>query len=269
MADEQDGNSEPDDVGRPPPPEAPPPSDRPGWRTGVTGVAAPGSSASSWTDEVGPPPEGTGERPWSQDAGAEVARPDRDAGAHKPAGPARRSPVRRILADARFAWLVAAVAVLGLIALAFAAVPALTAERERAEVRDRAEVIAARVTTFEGESIEEWVAETRALATGAYARQLDDVFDQELRDALRENEVESVGTIQRSFVQSIEDDEAEVFVLARQSSVNAQREQPVEDELRIEIQLRREDGEWLASDIAVLGPQQRGAVPAPAPDEDE
>jgi Mce-associated membrane protein len=216
--------------------------------------------------------EGAGE-PGAEDAPStepppEAHPPARDVDATDAVEPAAATPRRAVLSNARIAWLVAGLAVLGLIALSILAVPALRAEGERAEVQDRAEVIAARVTTFEGANIEEWIAETRALATGAYARQLDDVFDLQLREALRDNEVESVGQIQRSFVQLIDGDRAEVFVLARQSSVNAQRPQPVEDELRIEIELRREDGEWLASDIAVLGPQQPGGpVPPPAPAE--
>jgi hypothetical protein len=164
------------------------------------------------------------------------------------------------------AWAIAGLALLGFIITLVVALPVLSAERDRTEVRERAEIIAARVTTFEGATIEDWVAETRALATGEYAQQLTDVFDQELRAALRENEVQSVGEIQRSFVQSLEGDQAEVFVLARQTSVNAQREQPIEDELRIEVTLLRVDGEWLASDIVVLGPQAPvapGSAPLP------
>jgi Mce-associated membrane protein len=229
-----------------------------------------GTVAVQTTDDDAVDPSGDAAADEGADKGAdEGASTATEAATAQPAGD-RPSGARRFLRSAGVAWLVAGVAVLALVLLAIFAVPAMRAESERAEIRDRAEVIAARVTTFEGATIEEWVSETRALATGAYARQLDDVFDQELRDALRENEVESVGTIQRSFVQAIDGDRAEVFVLARQSSVNAQRAQPVEDELRIEIELRREDGEWLASDIAVLGPQQpTGAVPPPPADGDE
>lgn len=173
-----------------------------------------------------------------------------------------------VLRDLRIAWSVAAIALLGLALLAYVALPAVSAERERATVQERAELVAARVTTFEGATIEEWVAQTRALATDDYAEQLDGVFDQELRDALRENAVESVGTIQRSFVQALEGDTAEVFILARQTSLNAQRPQPIEDELRIEITMRRVDGQWLAANVVVLGPQAPTVPTPPLPEED-
>jgi Mce-associated membrane protein len=201
----------------------------------------------------------------TEDGDASTDAPDaEEAGAEEEDRPGRRG--RGLLADARVAWAIAGLALLGFIITLVVALPVLSAERDRTEVRERAEIIAARVTTFEGATIEDWVAETRALATGEYAQQLTDVFDQELRAALRENEVQSVGEIQRSFVQSLEGDQAEVFVLARQTSVNAQREQPIEDELRIEVTLLRVDGEWLASDIVVLGPQAPvapGSAPLP------
>jgi Mce-associated membrane protein len=206
------------------------------------------------------------------DAAAPTSDPDAEAeqtdvhavAADEPAP--RLSPIRRLLGNARIAWIIAGISLLGLVAFAIAALPTLGAERERQEVRERAELIAARVTTFEGETIEEWLEETRALATGAYAERLEQVFDPQLRDALREGEVESVGRIDRSFVQALEGDTAEVFVLATQSSSNNLRDDAITDELRIQVTLQREDGTWLASDIVVLGPQAQAVAPSPEGD---
>lgn len=170
-----------------------------------------------------------------------------------------------LLRDARVAWAVAALA---LVAAALMGVQwqALRAEAAaRAEAREAAEVIAARVTTFEGATIEDFVSEVADLATGDYAEQVAELFDAEFRAALREGEVESVGQVLRSFVQRMEDGEAEVFVLVRQTSINAALEEPVEDELRMELTVVREDGRWLASDIAVLGPAAEGLAPPAAP----
>lgn len=171
----------------------------------------------------------------------------------------RRAP--GVLRDARVAW---AVAVLALAVAAAFAVQwrSLAAEADaRVQAREAAEVMAAQITTFEGAEIDTFVEDLRELATGAYADQVSELFNPDFRDALRENEVESVGEVVRSFVQELDGDEAEVFVLVRQTSINAVLDEPVTDELRMELTLAREDGRWLISDVAVLGP----APPALAP----
>jgi hypothetical protein len=63
-----------------------------------------------------------------------------------------------------------------------------------------------------------------------------------------------VGEVTSSFVQSADDDAAVVFAVVRQTFSSAAQERPVSDELRMEITLVRVNGEWLASDVAVLGP---------------
>lgn len=160
----------------------------------------------------------------------------------------------------RLAWGVAVVSLLvAVVSLGWAAT--MAAEERRADAaRERAEVVAEQVTTFRGAQIDRWVAATQELATGDYAEQVSGLFDDEFRQALRENEVESEGEVQRAYVQKLEGDTAEVFVVARQTSTNVLRDEPVEDELRMDITLRHENDEWLASNIAVLNP---AASPGP------
>lgn len=171
---------------------------------------------------------------------------------------------RGLLRSARVAW---AVAVLALLAAAVSGVQwqSLAAEaRAREEVREAAEVMAAQVTTFEGATIDEFVAQLRDLATGEYADQVTELFNAEFRQALRDNEVRSVGEVTASFVQDIDGDRAEVFVLVRQTSTNAVLDEPVEDELRMDLTLAHEDGRWLVADVAVLGPEPPALPPPPA-----
>lgn len=160
----------------------------------------------------------------------------------------------------RLAWGVAVVALLAaIVSLGWAAT--IAAEERRADAaRERAEEVAEQVTTFRGAQIDRWVAATQELATGDYAEQVSGLFDDEFRQALRENEVESEGEVQRAYLQELEGDTARVFVVARQTSTNVLRDEPVEDELRMDITLRHENGEWLASNIAVLNP---AASPGP------
>lgn len=128
------------------------------------------------------------------------------------------------------------------------------AEKERAEVRAQASTVALRLTTFEGENIEEWYAEIRATATGEFEKQLGDVFNQSTRDTLREIGVVSVGEMQNLFVQDVDGDQAKAFALVKQTYVNSSTPDPVEDHQRIDMTLERVDGKWLASEVVVLGP---------------
>jgi Mce-associated membrane protein len=178
---------------------------------------------------------------------------------------------RSVLGSARLAW---GVAVLALALAVFAGTQwadLYAAERTRAEVRQEATGLVLNLTTFEGENIEEWVADAQSRATGEYAEQLSTLFDQSLRDALREQEVVSRGEVDQLFVQDIAGDRADVFALVTQTIVNATTSDPVQDELRMDITMQRVDGQWLASDVAVLGPAGLvgGAPQAPGAPEGE
>ncbi len=139
----------------------------------------------------------------------------------------------------------------------------------RDAVLDAGETMALRVTTFTGDQIDEWVADTQSLATGTYADEVATLFDAEIRAGLADNQVQSVGEITSSFVQDIEGDQATVFAVMRQTFTSLNQPTPIADELRMEIILSRVDGEWLTSEVAVLGPstvnpvagQDSGAIP--------
>ena len=182
----------------------------------------------------------------------------------------RRGPLA-VLANPRVAWAVAilALVIAGVAATAWADLYA--ADRSRQEVRSAATDLVLRLTTFEGATIDQWLEGAKERATGEYAEQLTQLFNQELRDALREREVVSRGDVQQLFVQDIQGDQASVFALVRQTIANSSTPDPVEDELRMDISMQRVDGRWLASDVAILGPSglvvPSGAEGEPAPEE--
>lgn len=169
-------------------------------------------------------------------------------------------PVRTLIWQARLGM---AVGILG-IALALASMLYAQGLRSdaatRAAVLDAGEVIALRVTTYEGGAIDDWVTDTQSLSTGEYAREVASLFDPDIRAGLAEAEVESVGEVISSFVQDINGDAATVFAVLRQTYQSNVSPRPTSDELRMEIQLTRVDGEWLASDVAVLGPSALSTV---------
>lgn len=177
-------------------------------------------------------------------------------------------PVAQVLRDPRLAWGVALLALVSAVVFGLQARSLSAREERRDTAREAAHTVAARLTTFEGATIDQWVAEVQALSTPEYAGKLVERFDQNLRESLRANDVRSTGEILDTYIQRLQGDEALAFVLVRQTSTNAQRPEPIQDELRMEVSLQDVDGEWLAADVAVLGPSflaggGAGANPAP------
>jgi hypothetical protein len=163
-------------------------------------------------------------------------------------------PVRSLLWRARIG---AAVGALGLLLAAVFFLGGQDLRREasvREDVREAGELVALRVTTFEGSDIDDWVSDTQSLSTGDYAQEVAERFDPTIRQGLADAQVQSVGTVLSAFVQDVRDETATVFAVMRQTYTSALQPQQVSDELRMEIELTLVEGEWLASDVAVLGP---------------
>lgn len=168
-----------------------------------------------------------------------------------------------------------AIGVLGLLlaVAAWSQAGALRAEAERREeVREAAELMVLRITTFDGSRIEEWLADTRTLATGDYAEELTTLYDPEIRESFAAFDVQSVGVVESSFVQEVSEDTALVFAVVRQSYTFSGQDRQISDELRMEVELARIDGQWLTADVKVLGPSTIAQIDPegagqPTPDE--
>ena len=150
--------------------------------------------------------------------------------------------------------------VIAVVALALAAWFALQAselrgrEALRAEALRAGELASLQLTTFTGAGIDQWVEKTKSLATADFAQDLNKQYDQQLREDLRELDVEAVGEVLNSFVQRVEGDEAMVFTVLRQTTRYPEFDQTVEDEVRFEISLQRDQGKWQVSDAQLLSP---------------
>lgn len=153
----------------------------------------------------------------------------------------------------RLAWTVAAVTTILAIVFAVAWAPLYSAAKDRERVRESAEQLVLHLTTFEGATIDEWVQDTQRRATDDYAEEVNTLFDPELRGALRDAKAKSVGRLVNLFVQDVDGDDAMVFAVVRQTITNAASPTPVEDELRMQIELRQVDGDWKAAKVEVLG----------------
>lgn len=164
--------------------------------------------------------------------------------------PRRRGP--------KLPWYLAAVMTVAAVTFAAMWAPLYLANADREEVRESAEDLVLHLTTFEGATIDEWVQETQRRATDTYAEEVNSLFDPELRAALRDAEARSVGRLVNLFVQDVDGDDAMVFAVVRQTITNALATEPVEDELRMQIELRNDGGQWKAAKVEVLGPQGSG-----------
>ena len=166
----------------------------------------------------------------------------------------RRGGALRVLGNPRLAWAIALLALVAATVFGLQAKSLTEAEEARLQALQAGEVAALQLTTFSGATIDEWVEQTRSLATGAFADEIAQRYDQQLRADLREFDVQSVGETLNSFVQDLEGDEAVVFAVLRQTTRYPTYEQTVEDEVRFEISLQRQNGTWLVSDAKLLSP---------------
>ena len=244
----------------------------------ILGLVITDSSAGDAAEDGGEPSAEDGGEPPAEDVatsepvdGAVGAGPDRRVAE-------QREPRRP--RSATVAWPVLALAAVAVVAIALAAVFFLqwqelrVREDARLEAADVASLVAAQVTTFRGEDIEAFVAATQALATERYGDEVADLFDARLRGALRDQEVESVGAVLDVFVQDVQGDVANAFVVVRQAYTSAAllnddgTRRAIEDDLQMEVTLVRTGERWLADDVRVLGDPILTPVPAPGPEGD-
>ena len=194
---------------------------------------------------------GSGSTATSDETVAEEPRPETDEPEVKGMDGDRRSGG---LLRTALPWIIA------VLALALAGWFALQASQLRAQEAARTDALTAgelaalQLTTFTGAGIDEWVEKTKTLATDKFAQELNTQYDQKLRADLRELDVESVGEMLNSFVQSMDGDKAMVFTVLRQTTRYPTFDQTVEDEVRFEISLERVEDTWQVSDAQLLSP---------------
>ena len=90
-------------------------------------------------------------------------------------------------------------------------------------------------------------------ATGEFADQAEQQFaDDDTRAALREVQASSRVEVRDLFVQSFDGDKGRVFAVVDQTIANNQFPNPRSDQVRLEIGMRKVDGDWKVSTLDVL-----------------
>ena len=193
------------------------------------------------------------------DAGADHPPVEGDVQADDDAGSAGPGPVARLresLSDPTGQLVLLVVAVLGIVGtlVFFFLWRGERSDDARADdARETAEEFLTSLLEFDGATINEDFDRILEFGTGEFLLEAEDFYaDPELRQALGENQVASRWEPKDIFVQSVEGDTARVFAVGDQTIANNQTPEPVRDEVRIEIGLVHEDGDWKVFDLAVL-----------------
>lgn len=175
-------------------------------------------------------------------------------------------PTRRSAPRARAPWRWAT-AVVALIAVALAVWLAIELRSTRAELGDlraaaqaESDVQAATVELMR--VLTNWDAEdpglqrTRdqlaAMATGDFRDQIDEIFGGGVAADLEATRARSVGELRDVYVQQIEEDRAEAFVVADQTVTSDDAAQPLEVTRRAEVVLRLVDDVWKVSVVTIV-----------------
>jgi type II secretory pathway pseudopilin PulG len=162
----------------------------------------------------------------------------------------QRQPRRFGLVAVLVPWVL--VVVLG----AVAAVALLQWQSGRAEdiARSQARLAAIEVARLltewdASDGLEDTRADLQAIASGDFADQIDELFGADAVRQLVDAKVTSEGEIGDVFVQSLEGDVAEVFVVVTQTTSTQAVDMPTAVVQRAAITLEREDGQWIAVSV--------------------
>lgn len=137
-----------------------------------------------------------------------------------------------------------------------------TADNAEASIKTTASDFLVALFDFDGRTIDEDFDNILSYATGDFADQADAQFaDDDTRAALREVQASSRVEVRDLFVQSFHGDRGRVFAVVDQTIANNQFPEPRSDQVRLELGLRKVDGEWKIATVDVLeAPAAQAAV---------
>lgn len=133
------------------------------------------------------------------------------------------------------------------------------------EVEAAATVFTTALFEWDGETIEEDFDAILDFAAGDFEAEARATFaDEATRQALRENRASERMTDLEVHIESIDGDDARVFVTAEILAASVQIPDPRADTIRAEIGLTRIDGEWKVYDLNLLDGLSLGLPDEPA-----
>ncbi len=207
-----------------------------------------GDDGDSDAEREGSAPAGRSRR--RRVARSDVAAVDRDG------DPSSFGPLTVVLAVLAVAGLA------GTLFFGFAWNRERTADAAEASMRTTASDFLVALFDFDGRTIDDDFDNIMSYATGQFADQAEAQFaDDDTRAALREVQASSRVEVRDLFVQSFDGDRGRVFAVVDQTIANNQFPQPRSDQVRLEVGLRRVDGDWKVATLDVLeAPAAQAAV---------
>lgn len=128
-----------------------------------------------------------------------------------------------------------------------------TADDAQASMETTASDFLVALFDFDGRTIDADFDNILDYATGEFADQAEQQFaDDDTRAALREVQASSRVEVRDLFVQSFDGDKGRVFAVVDQTIANNQFPNPRSDQVRLEIGMRKVDGDWKVSTLDVL-----------------
>lgn len=128
-----------------------------------------------------------------------------------------------------------------------------TADDAQASMETTASDFLVALFDFDGRTIDADFDNILDYATGEFADQAEAQFaDDDTRAALREVQASSRVEVRDLFVQSFDGDRGRVFAVVDQTIANNQFPNPRSDQVRLEIGLRKVDGDWKVATLDVL-----------------
>ena len=171
-----------------------------------------------------------------------------------------RIPVKRILASRVFPWLLALIFLTASLINWALLRGEKNEDAEKAQVESVSRDFLRALTNFGAKTIEKDVARIKSFAVGDFQQQVNDTFGRDQIRQLRENEVESVGKVERLFTEQLAGDTATVFAVVQETVDNKAASGPRTDLLRIEVQLIHTDAGWKISRVDIL--PSSGSLPS-------
>src|SRR5439155_25665396 len=138
---------------------------------------------------------------------------------------------------------------------------ALQGGRDRAEVVSTSTDFLNALTNFKGTTINEDVARIKGFAVDGFADQVDQFFGSTAVTALRRAQAESVGRVQRVFIESLSPDEADVFAVVSETITNASTTSPKAQTLRIDMGMINTRSGWKVNRVDILQSPQNPPIP--------
>lgn len=149
--------------------------------------------------------------------------------------------------------LVLGVVILGLaIAVGFLAVQAVNtsnAERDRAAALDAARTSAAQALSYNSDTIDADIAKTKALLTGKFAADFDQLATQFLLPASKQAKLSTSAEVTHAAVIESSPQEAKVLLFVNQTVRAATAPQPATGAAGMRVTVTLTDGKWLISNI--------------------